>query len=125
MPELARGAAKSGRPLGLVVVALAIYAAGCDTSQSPHIGATSRPTPSAAGVAVEDDPKAAFEMRLSFDDAGREVSRKCLVMVPIPKKAEGEFKVWQHNPIACPASVVVTVGTKADPLGLRGSRDSR
>jgi hypothetical protein len=124
MAELMVGAAQSRRPVGLVMIALAIYATGCDTAKSPRMSATSTPTPGVTAAAVQV-PKEAFEMRLSLDEAGREVSRKCVVMVPAPDNMKRKYKLWEEKPIACPVSVVVTVGTKDDPLGLLTPRDPR
>ncbi len=93
----------------LLLVAAAVSASYCERAKSTSTQANvPAPAPQAN--------KQAFEMRLGFDAEGHELSRTCVVIVPQPDVAK--YKVAEEKPIACPASVVVTVGTKEDPAGL-------
>ena len=105
----------SSRYVCLLTAALSVAAGGTACERAKP---TSQPAPSLAAPAARPTGQA-FEMRISFDANGHEVARRCVVMVPQAPIA-GKYKVAEEKPVACPDEVVVTAGTKGDPLGIRG-----
>lgn len=90
-----------------------LLAAGCHSAERAVSEAS--PSPTATAPTEAKDP-IAFEMHLGFDSEGRERKRVCVVRVP------REVGIARLDPTPCPASVVVTVGTKDDALGIMPPR---